>query len=361
MIDSVYIHIPFCKHICTYCDFCKMLYIDKLSDKYFDVLKDEINDRYSKEIINTIYIGGGTPSVLSQKDLSKLKEVISLFKRSDNCEFTFECNIYDINEELLDYLKSIGVNRLSIGIESFDQANLSLMERKNTFKDTERKIKLARLKGFNNINLDLIYALPHEAFNVLKKDLKLLLKLNPEHISTYSLILENNTMLKIKGYENIDEELDYKMYSYIIKKLAKYNYSHYEISNFAKKGYESKHNVNCWNNLEYYGFGLGAAGYYAGVRYENTRSLNKYLNHDYSKDKEIVSKDSMMKYELMLGLRKTMGINMKDFYSKYNISLTKAFDFEKVLKNKDVIIKNEYLFINPKKLYLMNEILLKII
>lgn len=361
MIDSIYIHIPFCREICTYCDFCKMLYLGKLSKNYFTALEKEFSDRYMKEQIKTLYIGGGTPSVLNDNDLEKLLNIIGSINLSENYEFTFECNIYDINEKLLLKLKQMGVNRLSIGIESFDKDNLSLMGRSGNFFDAKKKIELARSLGFTNINLDIIYALPHESLNTLKNDIKLLLKLKPEHISTYSLILEDNTLLKLKGYKSINEDLDSKMYNYIIKKLKKSGYNHYELSNFSKKEYESQHNLNCWNNEEYYGFGLGAAGYFAGVRYQNTRNLNDYLKGKTISDKEIVSKDSMMKYELMLGFRKINGINILDFQNKYNVSIFEAFKIKDLIKDKSLILKNNQLYINPKKLYLMNEILLKII
>ena len=361
MIESMYIHIPFCRKICTYCDFCKVLYLNQLSSCYFEALAQEIDDRYMQNDIKTLYIGGGTPSILNQNDLNSLAKIISKIKLASEYEFTFECNISDINDELLLYLKKLRVNRLSIGIESFDSDNLLLMDRECTYQDTLKKISLCRKMGFNNINLDLIYALPNEDLKTLKKDLDLILKLNPEHISTYSLIIEENTMLKVKQYENIAEELDFEMYNYIINKLKNKGYIHYEISNFSKPGFESKHNLNCWNNLEYYGFGLGAAGYFAGVRYENTRSLNKYKSGEYILNNEIVTKQEKMKYELMLGLRKTSGVNIKEFHDKFDVNINEVFDFNSALKNKDLILKNNQLFINSKRLYVMNEILLKII
>jgi oxygen-independent coproporphyrinogen III oxidase len=361
MINSVYIHIPFCRHICTYCDFCKMFYNETLVEKYLNQLEKEINDKYMHEEISTLYIGGGTPSALSSSALEHLLKIIKIFNLKTNYEFTFECNIYDINETLLKILKENGVNRLSIGIESFDKSNLALMDRITDYNDTLHKIDLCRHWGFNNINLDLIYALPNETLWTLKRDLNLLLKLNPEHISTYSLIIEDNTLLKIKGYHPINQDLDYKMYHYIVKKLKFKNYEHYEISNFAKKDKYSRHNLNCWNNEEYYGFGLGAAGYFAGVRYQNTRSLTDYLQNKIILDQEIVPLSSKMKYEIMLGLRKTKGINLVEFETKYGQKLIDVFNLEKLLKEKALIIKNNYLFINPKKLYVMNEILLKIL
>lgn len=360
-MKSAYLHIPFCKHICSYCDFCKMNYKKEWVEKYLKALKDEVLEKYNDEVLDTLYIGGGTPSCLDSEDLAKLFEIIKIFKLNKTYEFTFECNINDITEELLAILKENNVNRLSIGIESFNNNNLKIIERKHTFEETLENIKLAKNLGFNNINVDLIYALPNETLSTLKKDLNQILKLDVEHISTYSLIIEDHTKLKIKNVKAIDEELDAKMYEYIVKKLTSKGYQHYEISNFAKEGYESKHNLTYWNNKYYYGFGLSAHGYIHGFRYENTRSLQDYLKKDFVLEENILSKREIMENELMLGLRKIEGINLNDFFDKYELNLQDVFPIKPLLKSKDLIYKNGYIFINPDKLYIMNEILLKLI
>lgn len=360
-MKSAYIHIPFCKSICSYCDFCKMNYQKEWIEVYLDVLKEEIEEKYADEYLDTIYIGGGTPSCLSKEELNKLFDIIKIFNLNEEYEFTFECNVNDITEELLNILKENQVNRLSIGVESFNNNNLKLIERKHTFEDALTKINLVKNYGFNNINVDLIYALPEETLSTVKKDINQLLKLDIPHISTYSLIIEEHTKLKIKGIKEIDQDLDAKMYEYIVKKLTNNNYNHYEISNFVKKGYESRHNLTYWNNEYYYGFGLGAHGYVHGVRYENTRSFHDYLNGNYILEENILSKQQIMENELMLGLRKTKGINLNEFFNKYDINLQDVFDIKPLLKTKDLIYKNGNIFVNPSKLYVMNEILLKLI
>ena len=360
-MKSAYIHIPFCKSICSYCDFCKMNYQKEWIEVYLDVLKEEIEEKYADEYLDTIYIGGGTPSCLSKEELNKLFDIIKIFNLNEEYEFTFECNVNDITEELLNILKENQVNRLSIGVESFNNNNLKLIERKHTFEDALTKINLVKNYGFNNINVDLIYALPEETLSTVKKDINQLLKLDIPHISTYSLIIEEHTKLKIKGIKEIDQDLDAKMYEYIVKKLTNNNYNHYEISNFAKKGYESRHNLTYWNNEYYYGFGLGAHGYVHGVRYENTRSFHDYLNGNYILEENILSKQQIMENELMLGLRKTKCINLNEFFNKYDINLQDVFDIKPLLKTKDLIYKNGNIFVNPSKLYVMNEILLKLI
>ncbi len=358
---SVYIHIPFCKSICSYCDFCKVLYQKEWAVNYLKGLKDEISERYMGESVRTIYIGGGTPSALSLKEIEFLLILTNIFKKDNLEEFTFECNIEDITEDLLLLLKKYHVNRLSIGVESFDEENLLLMKRYATYLDTEKKINLARSLGFTNINLDLIYALPGEKLSVLKNDIKLLLKLNPEHISTYSLIIEDNTFLSYKHTENISDVLDAKMYEYICKTLEKNGYHHYEVSNFCKEGYQSKHNLVYWHNQEYYGFGCGASGYIAGVRYDNTRSLSQYLKGEYQSSNNLLSKNDIMEYEVILGLRLLQGINLNEFKEKYDVELHEVFPIKPLIKNNELILKDGYVFINPKYIYVMNEILLKLV
>lgn len=359
MASSVYIHIPFCRRICSYCDFCKFIYNEKWVYAYLKTLKAEIKDRYMGDEIKTIYIGGGTPSSLALNEIKSLLEMTKVFNTRNLLEFTFECNLEDINDELLLLLKSYGVNRLSMGIESFNVDKLQFMERKADFKDAEAKMKLCRNLGFNNINLDLMYAIPGETLKVLKKDLSLFLKLDPEHISTYSLILEEHT----KAYANkttvMEEELDYEMYKYIENKLS--GVHHYEVSNFAKRGFESIHNLVYWNNEEYYGFGLGASGYLDKIRYTNTKTLKKYLLGDYVEDREIIGEKENMDYEIMLGLRKLDGINMIDFQNKFGKKLEDVYNIKPLLKSKELIKKKNYIFINPTYIYVMNEILLKII
>ncbi len=359
MKRAAYIHIPFCRSICSYCDFCKFIYNQKWVAVYLDALEKEIKDRYQDDEIKTLYIGGGTPSILNLQELQRLFKILKIFNSSNLEEFTFECNIEDINVELLSILRENGVNRLSIGIESFQKKNLELMNRRVTFTEAQKAISLCRSYGFRNINIDLIYALPGETLTDLKNDLKLFLKLKVEHISTYSLMIEEHTKLKIDNVSPIDEELDYLMFLTINKMLKKYH--HYEVSNFALKGYESKHNLTYWHNEEYYGFGLGAAGYLDDVRYENTKNLKNYLLGDITASTEIVKGQDKMNYEVMLNLRLSEGINLKTFQEKYGKSLLEVYDLKKLFHNKDLIKKGEYVFINPDKIYVMNEILLKII
>lgn len=360
-MESVYIHIPFCKSICSYCDFCKVIYHGPWITQYLNALLAEIQDKYCEEEIKTLYIGGGTPSCLQEKDLKYLLDMIKVFKLSTDYEFTFECNLNDINEHLLDILKDYGVNRLSIGIETFDEDKLKFMERKHDFQTACNKMDLCRSKGFDNINVDFIYGIPGESLKVTKKDLDLLLKLNPDHISTYSLIIEDNTKIGITKMVPIPAELDATMYEYICDKLEDKKFIHYEISNFAKEGKMSRHNINYWLNNEYYGFGVGAHGYVHGVRYENTRSLTSYIGGKFLLKEDLLSRQEQMDNEIMLGLRLLRGINVKDFFLKYQVNIQEAYDLKEVLAEKEMIYEDGFLFINPDYIYVMNEILIKIL
>lgn len=360
-MEAVYIHIPFCKHICSYCDFCKVLHIEEFVDNYLEALQREIEEYYKGERIKTLYIGGGTPSCMSKSQRIRLFRILEIFNRTPNCEYTFECNPQDITDDLLDDIVAGGVNRLSIGIESFDLDNLKILERQADFKDIEEKLTKARNRGINNINLDLMYAIPGEKISTLKKDISKIIKLNPTHISTYSLILEDHTKLGTNGTKYIDEETDRKMYDVIVKELKSEGYNHYEISNFAKEGYESKHNLTYWNNDEYYGFGLGAAGYKDNIRYSNTRNLHQYCNGLYRAQENVMTLKDTMDNEIMLGLRKVKGINVEKFFDKYNKNIQEVYPVKELIKNNDLIYKDGQLFIHPDKIYVMNEILIKLI
>lgn len=356
---SIYIHIPFCNSICTYCDFCKIFYNKKYINDYLNNLEQEIKVRYKSEIVNTIFIGGGTPSSLDDNELIRLMNIIKIFNLSDNYEFTVECNIESITENKLKIMKKYGVNRISIGVESFDNSIIKLLGRNHTKKDVYNKMGIVK-RYFSNINIDLIYA-AYDDINILKSDIDCFLKLDIPHISTYSLIIEDNTMLKINGMKNIDEDIDYEMYKYIEDTLEKNNYIHYEISNYAKNGYQSKHNLVYWNNEEYYGFGLSSTSYINNERITNTKNLRKYLNGKYigtsiSEDKEI-----KMENEIMLGLRKLDGIDLDRFKEKFNVSLEDIYNIDNLVRNGYLIRDNNCIKIDKKYMYISNEIIVRIL
>ena len=360
-IKSVYIHIPFCDSICNYCDFCKFIKNDDLIYNYLSALDKEIKSKYKGEVIDTLYIGGGTPSSLDLKQLEVLFDILKIFNLSENFEFTFECNIENIDYDKLKFLYDNRVNRLSIGVETFNDEYLNYLNRHHNKHIVKEKINLAKNIGFKNINIDLIYALKGETIEYLSSDIDEFLKLDIPHISTYSLIIEPNTKLYIENEENIDEDLDYDMYKLICDKLESNGYNHYEISNFAKEGYESKHNLTYWNNLEYYGFGLGASGYVDKVRYDNTRSINNYIKENYVLNSNIVTKDEAIQNEFILGFRKICGINKNEFKIKYNIDIKSIPNVVKLIKEKKLEENKENIYINKDYIYVSNNILVDFI
>lgn len=359
MIKSCYVHIPFCKSICSYCDFCKNFYNENIVNNYLAALNQEINDVYQNEILNTLYVGGGTPSSLSMDKLNKLFEILKKFNLSENYELTFECNYEDINEELLIFLRNNRVNRLSIGIESFNNKFQNILSRKINKEEMLVKIKLAK-NYFDSINVDLMYDLPTQTLEDLKDDIEIFKSLNVTHISTYSLIIEDHTNLKINNNVQFDEDLSLMMYDMIKKELKESGYVQYELSNFSKEGYYSKHNITYWNNDEYYGFGAGASGFIGKIRYDNTRSLFNYINKNKRMYEEKVDKKKMMMDEVMLNLRKIDGINIDYFYEKYKVKFQDAFDYTKMVDEKLLVVKNNNIFIPDDKLFVSNEIIIRL-
>lgn len=357
-IDSVYIHIPFCKTICSYCDFCKIFYNEKYINDYLNTLENDIKTYYEEDVIKTLYIGGGTPSSLSIEELSKLFNIVKTFKLAKDFEFTVELNIEHITKELLELLYNNKVNRLSIGVQTFNQKHLKFLNRNHNKDEVIKSINLAKKIGFNNINIDLIYAIPNQTKEELVDDINSFLDLDVNHISTYSLIIEPRTALYVNKVDYIDENLDYEMYELINEILTKNGYKHYELSNYSKPGYESNHNLQYWNNFEYYGFGAGASGYIKDVRYTNTSSITKYINKHYRDEEEFVDSKTKLENEFILGLRKINGINKQEFYQKYGFDIYEVPNVDKLVKEGKLIDNSNNIYIDSKYLYLSNEILI---
>lgn len=356
----IYIHIPFCKTICTYCDFPKLLYTKKFSTAYLESLENEINNRYHKEEVKSIFIGGGTPTALDYDELKRLLELTTKFNKKNNVEFTIESNIESLTIDKIKLLKKYNVNRVSLGVQTFNENNLKELNRHHTKEDVFQVIAMLKSANIENISIDLIYGITPN-LDIVKKDLNYFLQLDIPHISYYSLIIEDNTLFKINNRQYIDEEIEYQMYNYIEKTLTANNYLHYEISNYSKKGYQSLHNTNYWNNGSYYGFGLGAVSYLNNERIINTKNLTKYLNNNYL-DK-IISEDiqTQISNTIILALRTTKGLDLKKFKVTYQKDLQDIYNIDELLQENKLIIKDNYLTINKDYFYLSNEILLTFI
>ena len=361
MIKNCYFHIPFCSSICSYCDFCKIYYHKKYIKSYLEALENEIKDKYKNEELETIYIGGGTPSCLDLNELERLFIIINKLNMSNNCSITVEANFDSIDFQKLDLFKKYNVNRISFGLESINEDNLKLMNRQLDKNKVKNVIDYCKKIDINDINIDLIYALPGESISILEKDLDFILDLDITHISTYSLIIEEHTMLYINGIKNISEDLDSSMYEYICNRLKDNNFIHYEISNFCKEGYESIHNLCYWKNNEYYGFGLGASGYIDDKRYINTKSIQNYINNNYLDNYIIVDIKDKMEYEVILNLRIKDGIDLDNFYNKYSVKLEDKYNYLDLVKDGYLVLDNNHLYISEDKWYISNSIIVKLL
>lgn len=331
---GIYIHIPFCKQKCYYCDFVS--YSNKCSEvkEYIESLKKEIEEfDFSNYKVTSIYIGGGTPSYIDSiyivEILSELKEKLkcNLIEFKD-IEITIEVNPGTVDTKKLNDYKKSGINRLSIGLQSTKNDILKKIGRFHTYQEFLEIYKLARETGFKNINIDLMIGIPEQKIGDLKNTLQDIIKLEPEHISVYSLIIEENTPIE-KMLENgeiklPDEDLERNMYWYVKNTLELNGYNHYEISNFAKLGKESRHNLNCWNQEEYIGFGVAAHSYLNGIRFSNTINVEEYIQHieNNRKEENIQIEESQSLEDkknefMMLGFRKIQGVDIARFKEKF--------------------------------------------
>lgn len=354
-----YIHIPFCKKICSYCDFCKVFYDKRFVLKYLDKLEEEIKNIYKGEYQETIYIGGGTPSSLDLEELEYLFNIIDRLNHDKQTEITFECNFDSITKEKLDLLKNRGVNRLSFGLETTSDKILKEINRELDIDNIEEIISYSKKIGLNNINVDLMYGFENTDIKDLEKDLDFILNLDVQHISTYSLEIHEHTRFYIDSVKRIDEDLDREMYEYINKILTNKGYIHYEISNFSKENYESKHNICYWKNKHYYGFGIGASSYIDNKRITNSNSITDYIKGIANKTDEILDEKDTMIYEVILGLRLKEGINIDEFYNKYKKDIYKVFDIDKLIDECLLIKEGTNIKVPFDNWYIINSILIE--
>ena len=332
MAISLYIHIPFCLKRCIYCDFTSEIYNAEKAYSYSEALKKEIMKLPENTPLSTLFIGGGTPTVLSCHTLHILLDCIyTHFTCSDNFESTIEANPGTLDSEKLQLIRSSGTSRISIGVQSFNNDELMLLGRVHTGEEAEQAVRLARDAGFNNINIDLIYAIPGQSLKSWRDTLQQAVRAQPTHISAYELTAGEGTLLHkylqspssplfAKG--RVSEDIVIEMYNHTIEYLKSEGFIHYEISNFAQAGFMCKHNMNYWDRGEYYGAGLGAHSFICGKRTYNTVDLDEYLaliaeNKSPVIESEIISDVTGLSEAIFLGLRKTEGINIESFSRQY--------------------------------------------
>ena len=369
---GIYVHIPFCVKKCDYCDFLSYAGKEEYVKGYIEEIKKEIANKlsnidYKEYEISTIYMGGGTPSFIDSKYIVDILSQIRKYAKNilQNVEITIELNPGTVTKEKLENYEEAGINRLSIGLQETNNEILKSIGRIHTYEDFLDTYNLARSMGFNNVNVDLMIGLPNQRIENIKNSLEEIIKLNPEHISAYSLILEEKTLLYRKcGNNEItlpDEELERNMYWYVKNILENNGYKHYEISNFAKEGFESKHNLDCWNQEEYLGFGLGAHSYINRVRYSreikngqtpfeaNWKNLEVIIH-------EVQTEFDMQKEYMLLGLRKINGVSIQNFKNKFGENPIFIFRIElnKLVEEELIIINGDRIKLTNKGLDLAN-------
>lgn len=358
---SLYIHIPFCDHICSYCDFTKLFYNSKFSKQYIDALKVEL-ESYNIGKQKTIYIGGGTPTSLSDEEFEC---VLSFFDKYVECdtEFTVEANVENLTENKLRIMIAHNVTRLSIGIQSSHNKRLKSLGRNHSFEDAIKAVKLAKKYDFDSINVDLIYGYPGETICELEEDLKNILALDVDHISIYSLIVSPGTIFYNLKVNEQNQDDSRAFYDVILKTLREHGYERYEISNFARNKKYSRHNLNYWRNKQYYGIGLGASGYVNNIRYINTKNLTKYCEFNFVDNKEVVDENSFLEYYLLTNFRLENGFSRKEFNQLFGVDFEEKFagKFEKFKNKSQIIIDNDTIRLSDDGLMIMDHILLKLI
>ena len=331
--SSAYVHIPFCTQICYYCDFSKVFIKNQPVDAYLEHLIQETRS-YEIGKLRTLYIGGGTPTALSAQQLAYLlTELPKVMDLSEVEEFTIEANPGDLDPDKIAVLKDSQVNRVSLGVQTFDNKMLKKIGRSHKEQDIYDNIRHLKQAGFDNISIDLIYALPGQTMDQVKENVAKAIDLDIPHMSLYSLILENHTVFMNRMRRGKlplpKEELEAEMFEYIIEELEKAGFEHYEISNFSKPGFESRHNLVYWDNAEYYGLGAGASGYVDGIRYKNHGPIRHYLEAvEAGKARiteEYLTLEEKMEEELFLGLRKKTGVSKARFEEKFGVSFDQRY------------------------------------
>jgi oxygen-independent coproporphyrinogen-3 oxidase len=330
---GLYIHIPFCRTKCLYCDFCSFVSREVGErEKYVNALLREIEERSAKEYsVDTIYFGGGTPSLLSVDQIERiLLAVRENFTLCDDAEITLECNPMthlDDGKEYFSSLRALRVNRLSLGIQSAVDSELKLIGRRHTFEEAKKTIFDAREAGFDNVSVDLMFGIPSQTLESLSYSVHEFLLLGAEHISIYSLQLEEGTPLyrMRQKYELADDDTAADMYESVSSLMRRAGYFHYEISNFAKEGRESRHNSKYWRLFEYLGLGLSAHSDFCEERSENTRDLERYLAGEYRLCGEKIGELEREAEFIMLGLRLSEGISKSEFLARFGVDFDEKY------------------------------------
>ena len=330
---ELYVHIPFCVRKCQYCDFLSGPSDEETKDRYIEALLKEIRAAEHTENyeIVSVFIGGGTPSVLKAEAIASIMRTLQeQFFFCEDAEVTIEANPGTVDLEKLTIYRNVGINRLSLGLQSTDAEELKLLGRIHSYEEFLKSYEWAREAGFSNINIDLMFAIPGQTGEAWRQHLYQVAELNPEHISAYSLIIEEGTPFAEQNLDLPDEDTEYQMYEDTAEILERYGYRQYEISNYAKQGYMCRHNAGYWQRREYLGFGLGASSLYGGMRFSNTHQMQEYLKESRNPDQirqdvTVLSRNERIEEFMFLGLRMTEGISEKKFEENFDVRLMDVY------------------------------------
>lgn len=369
-------HIPFCERKCDYCDFVSFVTDDATKERYFDALLaqiDEVKEFTGKVPVDSLFFGGGTPSAVDSKLIEKVVDkVFSSFDVDKNVEITIEANPNSASLQKLKDYKAMGINRVSFGVQSFDDTELKYLYRLHNSRDAVEAFENARKAGFDNINLDLMSAIPGQGKEAFIKNLKKAVELGPEHISAYSLIIEEGTnyykrfeegdtsVERLKALPNLpDEDTDRYIYEETRSFLEKYGYRRYEISNYSKEGYECKHNIGYWQRIPYLGFGISAASLWQEKRWTMHSDLKRFINRDFSHDTETLSDTDIMEEFMFLGLRLISGISREEFRQKFNKDIEEVYGdiLNRLIDEKLLTEDGDRVFLSYKGLDLANYVM----
>lgn len=330
---ELYVHIPFCVRKCQYCDFLSGPSDEETKDRYIEALLKEIRAAEHTEDyeIVSVFIGGGTPSALKAEAIASIMRTLQeQFFFCEDAEVTIEANPGTVDLEKLTIYRNVGINRLSLGLQSTDAEELKLLGRIHSYEEFLKSYEWAREAGFSNINIDLMFAIPGQTGEAWRQHLYQVAELNPEHISAYSLIIEEGTPFAEQNLDLPDEDTEYQMYEDTAEILERYGYRQYEISNYAKQGYMCRHNAGYWQRREYLGFGLGASSLYRGMRFSNTRRMQEYLKESRNpdqirKDVTVLSRNERIEEFMFLGFRMTEGISEKKIEENFDVRLMDVY------------------------------------
>ncbi len=322
--QALYLHVPFCRSICYYCDFVHRPYQQEAADRWLDALEYEISKKKINPDLRTVYIGGGTPTSLNEEQLARMLSLLDPCTEKAE-EYTCEINPETLTAAKAELLALHGVNRASIGFQTGSDRLLKMMGRHHTAEDVKTAMELLKEAGIGNISLDLMYSLPGQTMADLKEAAEYAVSLEPKHLSLYSLTIEENTVFAKKGYRPLDEDTEADMYEYICSTLPEKGFRQYEISNFARPGYESKHNLVYWHYEDFYGLSAGASGKENHCRYDNVRSLPAYLKDPLQKEIISLGREDEMFETVMMGLRLKEGMSLSSFEERFSVSFEEAF------------------------------------